>query len=136
VQTLLATGASVNCTSDTGKTPLHLAAYCGYDDTVSVLLDHGARVDVLCKDRISPLYEAVDANKKAAAAVLLFRGADVNARCLRGYDETVLHAALRRGHVAMARFLIDRGADLHIADQYGLDAYRMAVNCGLVSLLK
>ncbi len=103
---------------------------------MSLLLDYGARVDVLCKDGVSALYEAVDANKKAAAAVLLFRGADVNARCLRGYDETVLHAALRKGHAAMVRFLVDRGADVYQADSFGLDAYRMAVNCDLVSLLK
>lgn len=135
METLVAAGAAVNAVSDTGKTPLHLAAHCGYDDTVSSLLDYGAKLDVLCKDGVSPLYEAIDANRKAAAAVLLFRGADINSRCLRGYEETGLHAAFRKGHVNMARFLIERGADVNIADRFGIDAFCMAVNNGLSSLL-
>jgi hypothetical protein len=54
-------------------------------------------------------------------AVLTARGADVNARgkALLSKIESPLHAAARRGWVAIAKFLVSKGADARAANDFG-----------------
>jgi ankyrin repeat protein len=48
--------------------------------------------------------------------LLLFHGANVNARCLRN-GRTALHYAAETGRTEICRFLIDRGAVRSILDE-------------------
>jgi ankyrin repeat protein len=45
VKLLLSKGADVNSHSQ-GGTPLHIAAVCGFDDAMEILLDHHADVSL------------------------------------------------------------------------------------------
>jgi len=51
IKYLISKGADLNSINGTLKlTPLHLAAYCGYDDYVAVLLEAGASTDIIDGD--------------------------------------------------------------------------------------
>jgi ankyrin repeat protein len=52
---LLEEGADVHCTDSRGETPLHKAASVGNVQTARALLEHGARIDALNRDGLSPL---------------------------------------------------------------------------------
>ena len=67
------------------------------------------------------------------AWALLRRGAAVDARD-RVKRCTPLHAAARRGSVAVAAALLDGGADLEARDVAGDTPLRRAVNCGQVEM--
>jgi len=63
------------------------------------------------------------------AALMVDRGAVMN-RVSGAKRVTALHVAARRGNVAMARLLAERGADLGARDSWGETPLRRAVNCG------
>jgi len=74
---------------------------------------------------------------KVVVRPLIRRGPDVNTP--RGPEaQTPIHMAARRGNLAIARVLLDGGADLEARDKKGETPLRRAVNCGhpeFVSLL-
>ena len=100
--------------SSDGWTPLHLAAFFGRDDAVTLLIDHGAPLDAHSTNalRNSPLHAAL-AGKTLPVLVrrLVFAGADVTAR--DAFGNTPMHLAASRGYEALCDLLIARGADAH-----------------------
>ena len=83
VRTLLqnkAGKAGVNTTTTTGAAPLHFAAASGSSETVTILLDSGADVNVREPQwGQTPLMFAAAAGRADVVGVLLARGADVRA---------------------------------------------------------
>ena len=83
VRTLLqnkAGKAGVNATTTTGAAPLHFAAASGSRETVTILLDSGADVNVREPQwGQTPLMFAAAAGRADVVGVLLARGADVRA---------------------------------------------------------
>jgi ankyrin repeat protein len=65
--------------------PLHLAAQAGRTDMVTLLLEHGAQVEVQdAQNEATPLGWSAFFGRPAAAAALLNAGADPNARNVHG----------------------------------------------------
>ena len=63
------------------EAPLHLAAYCGHNDVVGMLVDRGADIDAFnvyrdTLDCVTPLHFAVYKNKISTVRLLLRMGAD------------------------------------------------------------
>ena len=58
IKVLIRAGANVNSINAGGHTPLHEAAYRGYEDTIKVLLLHGANHHAASNQRRTPLHEA------------------------------------------------------------------------------
>ena len=63
------------------EAPLHLAAYCGHNDVVGMLVERGADVDAYnvyrdTLDCVTPLHFAVYKNKLSTVRLLLRMGAD------------------------------------------------------------
>jgi hemoglobin len=120
-----------------GRRTLLGAAAAAWDvPRVAFLLDHGA--DVSARDPLGhdPLYHAAvalapgrEADGSAVMALLLQYGADVHGRSGPG-RLTPLHAAARRGTVAVAQTLLGAGADVEANDAKGETPLRRAVNCG------
>ena len=83
---------------DRGSGPLHWAAYHGHAAVVTVLLRHGADVNVRSRNlfRNTALHCAALQGHTAAAAALLAAGADVCAT--DGYGGTPLHAVAKYPH--------------------------------------
>ena len=100
--------------SSDGWTPLHLAAFFGRDDAVTLLIDHGAPLDAHSTNalRNSPLHAALSGNTlPVLVRRLVFAGADVTARDAQG--NTPLHLAASRGYEPLCDLLLARGADAH-----------------------
>lgn len=103
------------------------------------LVGAGARMDA-DPYRGTPLIWAAVRNHIEAAAWLLDHGASVNRKATfggpaHGQGITALHMASQSGHLAMVRFLIERGADWTLKDDlYDSDAQGAANHFGQVEV--
>ncbi|GAC1455981.1 MAG: ankyrin repeat domain-containing protein [Ktedonobacterales bacterium] len=95
-----------------GWTPLHLAAYGGHQEAVSVLLNYGAHVDVRAHNGLgsTPLLRAVIGQQMDVVELLIAHGADINATDTSG--STPLHKAALLGNTTLVQCLLDHGADM------------------------
>lgn len=78
VKKLLATGISIDCFSK-GLTPLNAAAIAGRVETVNMLLDSGASIDLRDQEQDTPLKNAAREGHLEIVNILIEYGADVNA---------------------------------------------------------
>jgi hypothetical protein len=99
-----------------GRTLLHLAAADGSLDVADWLIAHGAAVDAgndcpdACTERgYTPLHDALNFREDDMSALLLDRGANVNATGADGW--TALHLAADQGKLGGAFVLCRYGAD-------------------------
>eukprot|EP01086_Lenisia_limosa_P010646 TRINITY_DN35151_c0_g1_i1.p1 TRINITY_DN35151_c0_g1~~TRINITY_DN35151_c0_g1_i1.p1 ORF type:complete len:177 (-),score=47.35 TRINITY_DN35151_c0_g1_i1:60-590(-) len=101
---------------DTLWTEAHKAAELGDIATIRELIKEGADVDVNNPDWGSPLYLAIVTRHPKAAYVLLTEGKANPNIILKSNDTTPLHVAAAEGYVALAKGLIDAGADINRTD--------------------
>ena len=94
-----------------GFTPLHLAAFFGHTEAARLLLDHGADLRALSRNHLAnmPLHAGAAGRSHEVCALLVARGADVNARQHGGY--TPLHEAAQNGNRPLVDLLLAHGAD-------------------------
>jgi ankyrin repeat protein len=125
-----------------GTTLLHFAAGAGCREVVALLLRLGVDPNIQGRGDHTPLYCV--ANECASEAgpevvrALVRAGADVNA-CGGVTGATSLHMAARRGHVEIARTLLDSGAAMNALDRKGDTPLQRAINCrrnGVSQLLR
>lgn len=107
----------VHAYSHDGFTPLQLAAFFGHRETVELLLDHSAEINLRSQNKtfargVPILQSAVASGNVDMVKILLVRGADVN---IKGEENglTPLHAAAFDGQLEIARLLIEHGADVN-----------------------
>ena len=120
----------VDSFSGEGFTALALAAHFGHADTIRLLLDRGAGVNVVSKHpiEVTPLIAALFGRRLEAAKILIERGADVSAR--RGGNEPPprrlepLHYAAAYGFLEIVSLLLERGASVDCARRIGGDGSR------------
>lgn len=148
VALLLDRGADPNATNKQGVTPLMQAALHGPVEVVDALIGKGARVNP-DKPPLQgpPLLWATDAKRGTAAQValelkvvqaLLAAGAQVNVNSGFARAYTPLYAAAFYDKTAVARALLDKGADVNATvedDQTALMAAASNGNRELVELL-
>ena len=94
-----------------GFTPLHLAAFFGHTEAARLLLDHGAGLSALSRNQLAnmPLHSGAAGRSHEVCALLVARGADVNARQHGGY--TPLHEAAQNGNRSLVDLLLAHAAD-------------------------
>jgi hemoglobin len=124
-----------------GTTLLHFAAGAGCLEVVALLLRVGGDPNGQGRGDHTPLYcvanECALESGAEVVRTLVGAGADVNA-CGGITRATALHMAARRGHVEIARALLDSGAAVLARDRKGDTPLQRALNCrksGVAQLL-
>jgi ankyrin repeat protein len=107
VKLLLARGSLVNAKDSLGETPLFIAAWRGYKDIASSLIESGADVNAETIYGGTPLQEAATHGHREIVDLLLQKHAEINARDHAGY--TSLHYALRAGQKDIVELLRRHG---------------------------
>lgn len=100
---------------DDNFSKLHLAAFLGNNDLISMLIDRGADINLRCQyDGQSPLFLAACKNNLYTVDFLLSKGADVNTKT--SYGETALHIACEYKNLKMIELLVRNGAQISPGD--------------------
>jgi ankyrin repeat protein len=115
-----------SCGGDQEKeTKFFAGIEAGDAETVNRFLQDGINPNKKNKNALSgqnrvdtrPIIAAVKADKLEIVKILLAHGADINAR--NYFQETALHYAAKKGNLNMIIYLIDRGAEINVADTAG-----------------
>lgn len=119
------------------RTPLHLAAALGRDESLRVLLESDYYT-INCRDNnlVTPLHRACRNNHIECVRLLIEHNADINARTLTHL--TPLHVCAQMGSLDCARLLIDHVNNIDATDSIGATALHYAVyskNLPLIELL-
>ncbi|XP_049320923.1 ankyrin-3 isoform X7 [Astyanax mexicanus] len=114
----------VNRTTESGFTPLHIAAHYGNINVATLLLNRGAAVDFKARNDITPLHVASKRGNSNMVKLLLERGARIDAKTKDGL--TPLHCGARSGHEQVVEMLLDRGAPILSKTKNGLSPLHMA----------
>lgn len=115
-----------------GGTLLHFAAGAGCLKVVTLLLRLGVDPNIQDRGNHTPLYcvanQCGSNSGPDIVRALVEAGADVNA-CGGVTRATPLHMAARRGHLKIARALLDCGAAVNARDRKGDTPLQRAINC-------
>ncbi|XP_033468429.2 ankyrin-3-like isoform X31 [Epinephelus lanceolatus] len=114
----------VNRTTESGFTPLHIAAHYGNINVATLLLNRGAAVDFMARNDITPLHVASKRGNSNMVKLLLDRGSKIDAKTKDGL--TPLHCGARSGHEQVVEILLDRGAPILSKTKNGLSPLHMA----------
>ncbi|XP_029691359.1 ankyrin-3-like isoform X7 [Takifugu rubripes] len=114
----------VNRATESGFTPLHIAAHYGNINVATLLLNRGAAVDFMARNDITPLHVASKRGNSNMVKLLLDRGAKIDAKTKDGL--TPLHCGARSGHEQVVEILLDRGAPFLSKTKNGLSPLHMA----------
>ncbi|KAL7930665.1 ankyrin repeat-containing domain protein [Trichoderma chlorosporum] len=102
--------ANVNVVNEREETPIYWAAYNGYEEAVTLLLQHGAESNKYNATGLTPLHEAAMRNHAVVAQILLTAGVDpltprTDPQAKRGHyaerrstGRTPLQYACKNGH--------------------------------------
>ncbi|XP_060771629.1 ankyrin-2 [Neoarius graeffei] len=124
----------VNRTTESGFTPLHIAAHYGNVNVSTLLLNRGAAVDFTARNGITPLHVASKRGNTNMVSLLLDRGAQIDAKTRDGL--TPLHCAARSGHDASVELLLEKGAPILARTKNGLSPLHMSAQGDHVECVK
>ena len=130
VRELLAAGADPDKYKDNnwGHTALIKAALDGHDSTVSILIQHGADIELPSSQGSTALTLSAANGHNKVVQRLIEAGAELNIQNKEG--KTALHKATVNGSNEVTTTLIKAGADLNIQDKEGKTALHKAAENG------
>lgn len=120
-----------------GWTPLLWAAARGHSDMVSLLLDNGAYIDM--KHKVSgalPIHFAGHSGDVKTTEVLLGKAPSHINEVWDLNGHTVLLQATFYGHLALAEYLVKKGADTSITTARGLGPMELAAQFQNIDMMK
>lgn len=123
---LLANGADVSDhDSPDLQTALHIAAANGDEDLTTLLVKHGAHINITDAYDETPLYAAVRGGHYEVAGILLNHGAQAN--CHSRPFITPLHWAIFKNDLRMVELLLNYKANVNAVDQSGMSPLHYTV---------
>lgn len=132
---LIAHGADVNLRDRDGWTPLMTAAYCDDAADVKVLVARGGDPNAVSAQNFTPLGIAAQYGKDHAAVALIGAGADPG-RAVGDAGYTPLMLATANHAQALARALIQKGADVNAHNGGGVTALMIAAANGRADMVE
>jgi len=139
LQLLIEMGADANKVDETPlkRTPIQYAANCFRPESVKTLLELGASVSTKCSGGITTLHIAAKQGDLKSIQILL---AHPDTRTiLDTQDEngtTALHYVVQTGHIAIAKALLDAGANPNLQATTGVTPLMIAVDQNLFDIVK
>ena len=148
---LLAGGANPNALeTNSGQSALMWAASGGHTSAVRALIEAGANTNAQSRGNFSPLMFAARAGALEVAGLLLEAGATVNTSTTDGLSPLLIAAASldaitgsdyrlvveNSDHETLGLLLLEYGADVNHADQYGMTSLHYSVEMNKPILLK
>ena len=118
---LIDTGVDVDAKGQRGRTALNVAVRLAHQPIVAYLVARNANVDVADDDGWTPLHVTASLNL-LEIAVYLLEFASPTIDCVDKEGRTPLRAAAWSGHAALARELLDKGANPNREDNLGRTA--------------
>jgi len=132
---LIARGADVSASDETGWTPTLLAAATGRVSMLDLVLDHGGSLNDV-RNGWSALNLATHHGHIAMVRHLLSKGMDPNQEHRRMRLSRPLHSAAIMSHLEIVEALLSAGADAAARDGDGLTAMEYAKNQTIVDRLR
>lgn len=105
--------------------PLHTLALAGQIPYMDLLLKEGLGIDLVDKDGLTALHQAIIGKKEAVISHLLRKGANLHARDMDG--ATPLHYAVQVGAVQTVKLLIKHKVDVNVTDNEGWTPLHIAI---------
>lgn len=106
---LLQSGVGVDSRNSHTRGALHLAAWHGHDSLVKTLIAKGAVVNAVDKHGFTAFDLAANAGHKSTVALLRKHGGEAATKCS-------LHGAILRRDLKAVRSLLEKGADVNVAE--------------------
>ena len=117
------------------KTPLDIACLHENMDAAKLLLENGARTDVMDEGAASPMRQAIRNDHTAIVRLLLEHGANPDSEQSGGYDNYLCEAAWHNS-IDIVESLLDAGADPDWIGEYGKTALDMAIYNGNIAMVR
>uniref|UniRef100_A0A1A8V4Z9 Ankyrin 3b n=1 Tax=Nothobranchius furzeri TaxID=105023 RepID=A0A1A8V4Z9_NOTFU len=108
MELLLKHGASIQAVTESGLTPIHVAAFMGHENIVHQLINHGASPNTSNVRGETALHMAARAGQSDVVQYLVQNGARVDAKAKD--DQTPLHISSRLGKHDIVQQLLANGA--------------------------
>ncbi|OQE39856.1 hypothetical protein PENCOP_c006G07555 [Penicillium coprophilum] len=104
-----------------GGTPLLIAAFQGHTEIAQLLMQYGANPHTKYDDGCSTLCGAAQSGSIQLMQLFLDKGVDINSRCSYDSidDQTALSHAFSNNSTEALQFLLSKGADPDIQDEFG-----------------
>jgi serine/threonine-protein phosphatase 6 regulatory ankyrin repeat subunit B len=118
------TTENIDWTDFEGKTALHHAVVSGKTDALAAILGAGAKVDIGCVSKDTPLSIAASIGKSEAVRLLLDYGARLESVNDQGWTPLLYAAA--QGHLETVKILLDRGAKIEATCRFGWTPLNLA----------
>jgi ankyrin repeat protein len=134
---LIQLGADINEYDSRGGTPLHYASRLGHDDLVTLLIEHGASVNIgNSRNGVTPLMVATSFFNNNIVKILLENGANPNADDAFNFGGA-LHMAAHKNNYQAVEILIRHGALVGTRTSKTLQTplHRAAYSCSYESFL-
>ncbi|MCP4441043.1 MAG: hypothetical protein GY810_19135 [Aureispira sp.] len=135
VREYLSTSLDINQpnSNNKDKTALMWAAHKGHSDICQLLIAHGAEVDSIDKNQWTALSYTTFYNSPKCFDLLIEAGANPNDQ--PNYSRSLINAC-RKNHLAMAKTLLDEGADVDSVDTRQQSSLALAASKGYLALVE
>ncbi|KAJ6788077.1 hypothetical protein PWT90_02524 [Aphanocladium album] len=136
VEYLISLGADISIPDSFGITPLIFAAMAGYQEIVSILLEHdstAADVNNLNGENLTPIIAAAGSGHLEVVKLLLQHNVDLD---VHGQGGASLVAACWKDHSEIVSLLLDAGADIEATNHLGFSPLHVAATCGGTEMVR